>query len=279
MVSEKKKRELQNTKTQMKEYPVIGIINMHKLPGRQLHEIRNKLRGEAVIRMVKKRIITKALAESDVKGVKQLADYVKGEPALLLSRTDPFKLARKIEKSKSKAQAKPGDISPEDILIKAGPTPLPPGPVIGELQKVKLPAGVQGDKIHIMKDTVIVKEGEEVSADVASIMAKLNIEPMEIGLNVVAAWEAGAVYPNETLFVPIEEYENQVRQASSAAFNLSISINLPTPETVPFLLAKASQEATSLATEAGLITPETIGPVLAKASAQAGALAGKVEKG
>jgi len=277
MVSEKKKKDLQKVKAQMNEYPVIGLIDMHKLPGRQLHEIRNKLREEAVICMMKKRIITKALAESEAKGIKELMAHVQGEPALILSRTDPFKLARKIEKSKSKAQAKPGDISPEDILIKAGPTSLPPGPVIGELQKIKLPAGVQGDKIHVMKDTVIVKEGEEIRPDVASVMAKLGIEPMEVGLNVVAAWESGITYPASVLFVPIEEYENQLKQAASAGFNLSISINLPTPETVPFLLAKAHTEAVGLATSADIITPDTVGLALAKATAQAGAIAGMVK--
>jgi len=278
MVSEKKKKDLQEVKAQIKEYPVIGIIDMHKLPGRQLHEIRDKLRGEATIRMVKKRLITMALAESGASKIKGLSEFVGGEPALIFSRTDPFKLARKIEKSKSKAQAKPGDISPEDILIKAGPTTLPPGPVIGELQKVKLPAGVQGDKISIMKDTVIVKEGEEISADVASVLAKLGIEPMEIGLNVVAAWESGTIYPADVMFVPLEVYEDQVMEAISRGFNLAFNINLPTPETIPFLFAKASQEAASLAVSADIITPDTVGSVLAKASRQAGALGGMVSE-
>jgi len=277
MVSEKKKKTLQEVKEQLKQYPIIGIIDMHKLPGRQLHEIRNKLRGEAVIRTVKKRIITRALDQSDAKGVKELAGHITGSPAFILSKTDPFKLARKIEKSKSKAGAKAGDISPEDILIKAGPTSLPPGPVIGELQKVKLPAGVQGDKISILKDTIIVREGEEISADVAGVLTKLGIEPMEIGLNMIAAWESGIVYPAEVLFVPMEEYQRQVMEAISAAFSLSININLPTPETIPFLIAKASQEATALAISADIITPDTLGPILAKASSQADALAGMVK--
>ena len=278
MVSERKKKVLAEVREQMKEYPVIGMLDMHKMPGRQLHEIRDKLRGEAVIRMVKKRLITRALEQSDAEGVRGLISHVSGEPALILSSTDPFKLARKIEKSKSKAAAKPGDTAPEDIMIKAGPTSLPPGPVIGELQKVKLPAGVQGDKIHIMKDTVIAREGDEISEDVAGILAKLGIEPMEIGLTMTAAWESGTIYPAGILFTPLEEYEKQVMDAASSAFKLSISINHFTDETVPFLLTKASQEARALATSADIITSDTVGAVLAKASAQADALAGMVKE-
>ncbi len=139
MVSEKKKQVLKDVKSQLKEYSVVGILDMHKLPGRQLHEIRNKLRGEAVIRMVKKRIIKRALEQSDAPGIKDLVKDIRGEPALLLSKTNPFKLARKIETSKSPAMAKPGDIAPYDIEIKKGPTKLPPGPAIGDLQKIKLP--------------------------------------------------------------------------------------------------------------------------------------------
>ncbi len=278
MVSEKKKRILEEVKEQMKEYPVIGILDMHKLPGRQLHEIRKKLRGEATIRMIKKRLIIRALEQSNARDLKELTTYVGGEPALILSKTNPFRLARIIEGSKSPAAAKPGDTAPHDIMIKAGPTPLPPGPGIGELQKIKLPAGVQGDKIFIMKDTVVVKKGEEISADVAGVLAKLGIEPMEIGLNVVAVWEDGVVYPNEILFVPLEDYEKQIREASSAAFNLSINIDYFTAETVPFLIAKAQHKATALATGANIITPHTVGFILARAGMEAEALAGMVKE-
>lgn len=100
MVSEKKKQKLKEVKEDLKNYKVIGIVDMFKLPARQLYDIRNKLREEAKIKMVKKRIIKLALKECGLKNIEEIDKYVEGEPALLLSNSDPFKLARTIGTSK-----------------------------------------------------------------------------------------------------------------------------------------------------------------------------------
>jgi large subunit ribosomal protein L10 len=278
MVSEKKKKQVAELKPKLKEYTVIGVINMFKLPARQLHDIRNKLRGKAVIKMVKKRLIIKALKESGLPGIEELVPSVKGEPALLLSNENPFKLAMMISESKSSAPAKPGDISPREIMIPAGPTSLMAGPVIGELQKIKLPASVEGGKIAIKADTVVAKEGDEITADIAGVLSKLGIEPMEIGLNLVAAWESGHIYNQEILFTPPEKYLDDLKAAHSRAFSLSYSIRYFTPDNMPMFLSKAHNEATALATAANILTSETVKPLLAKADAQAKAVKALVKE-
>ncbi len=276
MASEKKIQEVKLVKEQLREYPVVGILDMFKLPARQLHLIRNKLRGEAVIRMVKKRLITRALKDSRP-GLDKLRDYIQGEPALILSRTNPFKLARIIAESKSPSPAKPGDIATKDIEIKAGPTSLPPGPVIGELQKVKIPCAVEGDKISITKDTVLVKDGDVITKDIAGVLSKLRIEPMEVSLNLLAAWEEEVIYGKDILFIPREEYIGRLKSAASGAFNLSVNINYITGDNVGFLLSKAHSEARALARSAGVVTPDTIGLLMAGAQAEAQALEKKIE--
>lgn len=273
MVSEKKKQVVKQVQKQMEEYPVVGILDMHKLPGRQLHEIRNKLRGKAVMRMVKKRLILRILKD---KGLSNLEQYVGGEPALFMTKENPFKMARILQSSKSEAPAKIGDIAPKDILIKAGPTSLSPGPVIGEFQKVKVPAGVEGEKIVIKKDTIIAKQGDVITEGIANILSKLSIQPMEIGLNLLAVQESGIVYDKEVLFVPQEQYANQLSSAISHAFNLSIYINYFTKENIALLLGKAHREGESLAMQANIITPSTIQSLLAQSSAQAKAVEKKV---
>ncbi len=278
MVSEKKRQEAQLVRGQMKEYPVIGILDMFKLPARQLQQIRNKLRGEAVIRMVKKRLIARILKDSG-SGLEKLTGHMEGEPALILSRTSPFRLARIISESKSPSPAKPGDIAPRDIEVKAGPTPLPPGPVIGELQRVKIPCAVAGDRISVSRDTVLAREGDVITKELADVMAKLGIEPMEIGLNLMAAWEDGIIYGRDILFIPQEEYISQLKSAASKAFSLSININYITPDNVAFLLSKANAEANALARNAGIITPGTIGMLMAGAKAEVEALEERIGKG
>jgi len=251
---------------------------MHKLPAKQLYEIRKKLKGHAKIRVVKKRVIKIALGESKLSGIEHLAEKMRGEPAMLFSKENPFKLAFMLNESKSTAFAKAGDIAPHDIEIKAGPTSLPVGPAIGELQRLKIPAGVEGDKIVVKKDTIIVREGEVIQKPIADVLTKLGIEPMEIGLNMLAAWEDGLVFTKDILSVPPSKYLEDLRHAHSKAFSLAFKINYYTNENIPLFLSKAHNQALSLAEKAVIVLPGTVPTLLAKAKAQHDALEKKIEK-
>ena len=277
MVSNKKKETLKSLMKQLDQYPVIGILDMHKLPGKQLHQIKEQLKGKAVIRMVKKRVIKLAMEQSKKQNLVKLTEEIKNQPALLFSEGNPFELAQTIAKSKTKAPAKAGDIAPENIVIPAGPTNLPPGPAIGELQRLKIPAGVEGDKIAVKKDTTIAKKGDTISPELADLLPKLGIEPMEISLNLLAIWDEGTVFGKDILFIPQEHYIEQLQAAYARSFSLAIGIGYVTKETVPLLVTKAHREAVALALAAGIITDETLGPILAKAKAQADALKGMVK--
>ncbi len=272
MVSERKKETLKNLVSEIEKYPVVGIVDMHNLPARQLHQIKGQLRGKAVIKMVKKRVIMLALEQCKKSGISKLSESIQNQPAMLFSEGNPFELAQVIAASKSKAAAKAGDIAPEDIIVPEGPTNLPPGPAIGELQRAKIQAGVEGDKIVVKKEAVVVKKGEEISGETAELLTKLDIEPMEISLNLVAAWDDGMVFGRDILFIPKEHYIGQLQTAYAQAFNMAINIGHVTAETVPLLITKAHQEAVALAMEANIITSATVGNILAKATAQADAL-------
>lgn len=276
MVSEKKKLAVEELRGELERYPVIGMLDMFKLPSRQLQEIRDNLKGKAVIKMVRKNTMKLAMENVKIQGLKKLENEIKNQPALLLSEINPFELAKIIESSKSSAPAKPGDIATKDIIVKAGPTNLKPGPVIGELQRVKIPAGVDGDKIVVKEDKVVVKEGEEITKPLADVLMKLGVEPVEISLNLLAVCDRGTIYTRDVLFIPREKYENDLINAYKNAFSLALNIGLPTSDTLPFLLTKAHQEAVSLAMEANISTKETVGNLLAKAKAEAEALKEKV---
>jgi len=279
MVSENKKKVLNEVVADIEKYPVIGILDMHMLPAKQLFLIKQKLRGKAVIRMVKKRVIKIAMEQSRKKDIKKLEEKIQKQPALLFSNANPFELAQEIAKSSSKAFAKAGDIAPNDIVVQPGQTNLPPGPAIGELQRVKIPCGVEGDKIVIKKEARIARKGDVITKELAEALGKLGIEPMEISLNLLAVWDGGMVFDKALLTIPPEHYVSQIKSAYSSALNLALSINYVTASTVPLLLAKAHSQAVSLALEAGIATPETAPMLLAKAHSQATALKGMMKEG
>jgi large subunit ribosomal protein L10 len=231
----------------IKQYPVIGMLNLYKTPANALQKIKKELKGKAVIKIARKSTLLFALDKS---GKGNLKEFVADYPALMLANLDPFRLYLFLQKKKTPAAAKPGDMPTRDIEVKAGPTDLPPGPAISTLTKVGLPAKVEAGKIAIAKDKVILKAGEKVSLDLASALQLLKLQPMEIGLNVVVFEENGIVYKKEQLFIDEEKLKNDIQTAIQNAFNLAVNAEYPTKETIGFMLVKAQMQAKQLVTEA-----------------------------
>lgn len=274
MVSERKKQVLQELKKEMTGHKVVGIVDMNKLPARQLLELRGNLKGKAVIRMAKKRVIALALKESRLD---KLAEYKAIMPTLLFSDENPFRLARVIAEAKSSAPAKAGDVLDKDVVVQAGPTSIAAGPAIGEFQKLKIPVGVEDGKIAVKKETAVARKGDEVTPEMASLFQKLGINPVEIGLNLLAVCEEGMVYPKDVLFVPPGYYLDQLKEGYSNAFALTLSVGFVTRDNVETLLSKAHAEAKSLAMELGFVSEETLLPLLAKGVKEAEMLKEKVK--
>ena len=237
----------------MNKYPVIGVLDMCKTPASALQKIKMNLKGKALIRVAKRRMILYAMNKAKKENLKE---YIEGYPALILTNEDPFKLFMTIKKQMVPANAKPGDVPEEDIEIKAGPTELMPGPAISTLSKVKIPAKVQAGKIAIMRDFVACKAGQPVSMDMASALQLLKLQPMSVGLNVVLFEEKGTIYKAEDMFVDETKLLNDIQLAIQNAFNLSINADYPTKETIGFMLAKAQMEAKALEAELKLDAPK-----------------------
>jgi large subunit ribosomal protein L10 len=231
----------------IREYPVLGIIDLYKTPASALQKIKKELKGKATIKVAKKSTLLFAL---DKAGKGNLKEYITGYPAMILANINPFKLFLFLQKKKTPASAKPGDVAAKDIEVKAGPTDLPPGPAISSLTKVGIPAKVEGGKIAIAKDKVVLKAGEKVSLELASALQLLKMQPMEIGLNVLAIDENGTVYKRDQLFIDEEKFVNDIQLAIQYAFNLSVNAEIPTKETIGFMLSKAQMQAKQLAAEA-----------------------------
>lgn len=241
-----------------KKYPIIGVVDMNCLPTPQLQRMRAQLRGQVEIFMAKKKVMQKAIAGiNDMAGIHELNQYMeKALPALLLTKENPFKLFKILKQNKSKAPAKAGQIAPNDIVIPAGPTPFAPGPVIGELGMLGIKTGVEGGKISIKADTVICKAGQPINDKVASLLLRLGIEPMEIGLDLKVVYEKGVLYPKKVLDIDETKFMSDLMRAAAEAYNLAIEAAYTSKDTTEELLMKAFKEARAVAEEGKITTEE-----------------------
>lgn len=195
----------------------------------------------------------------------ELQKYSEGMPALVFTTENPFRLCSELAKSKSKAPAKAGQKAPRDISVSAGPTSFTPGPVISQLGKYGIKTGIEGGKIVIKQDGTVVRKGETISAELAGILARLGIEPMEIGLNLTAVYENGTVYTSDVLLIDETEYANKIATAYSDSLNLAVYVAYPTKETITILLGKVHHDSVAVAVSGGILTSETTQDIIRKA--------------
>ena len=275
-VSEEKKKLVARLVDLIDKNDIVGMINMENLPAKQLRNMRTQLRGNVQLLMTKKRFIKLALEKSKKPNIKEMEKHVKGMPALLFTNQNPFSLFKLLKKSKSTAPIKAGQKAPRNIVVNAGATNSAPGPVIGELGSFKIKAGIEAGKVVIKEDSTVAKEGDVINDKLAALLTRLGIEPMEIGLNLVAVYEKGEILTSDTLDIDEDAFKAKLMGAASEAYNLAIFAAIPMKDTIKTLLNKAHFDAYVIAKEKNILTSETVKEKIAEAEAQMNALKDKL---
>ncbi len=270
-VANKKKDEVAKLTSLIQEYPIVGVVDITSLPSAQLQAIRKRLKKDMLLRITKKRLFRLAIKQiKNKQGLEQLENSLNHcMPALVLTKESPFKLSKLLIQNKSKALAKVGQKAPRDLVIPAGPTPFGPGPIIGELGAAGIKAAIEGGKVVIREDKLLVKEGEIITKKQSDLLAKFNIKPMEIGINVVSLYEKGIVYLSSVLSIDEAEYVNKLRDAHHSALALALSKHILTKDTIKQELSQAHRAAYGLAVSKDIVTDETLKNILSKGEAQA----------
>lgn len=240
-----KKAAVAELKKKLAEYPVVAVATLQNLPSRQYNLIKKKLRGQAEIIVARTTLLQRAIDEARPE-LKELAKQFSGSSALLFTKQNPFKLYQAIKANKSKTAAKAGQIAPIDLVVPAGETSLAPGPVLTELKQAGISARIVGPKVVIDKDSRVAKKGDVLTDVQAKVLAKLGVEPMEVGLNVLAAWEAGTVYLQAILDVDADSFKQQLILAHQQAVNLGVHAEIFNATTTPLIIAKAARAANAL---------------------------------
>jgi len=259
----------------LSSHKTIALVDISGLRALQFQRLRKALRESVQIKVAKNSIIRKAIEElKELKGMdfSPLKDFLTGQLAVVASDLSPFEVHALLEKNKVPAKAKPGDVAVKDIVIPAGNTGIPAGPAISLFKRFKVPVKVEEGSIYVTKDTVVVKAGEAIPAEVAELLGKLGIEPMEAGLKVKVAFYEGVLFRPEDLKIDVEDCKKKIADAFTRALSLAINIVFVTPESAPYIISKAVAEARNLAVNACYPIREVMGYIIAKAHAQAMAL-------
>jgi large subunit ribosomal protein L10 len=267
--------EVKELKEYLKNYRAFLIADLNAFPTDKLHELRKRLRNIAIFRVTKNSLFEIALKESDI-NTEKLKKYLSGTNLFIFTNENPFSLASILSKSTLKRYPLPGDKADEEVLIPAGDTGLPAGPILSVFGKLKIPTRVQEGKVYVTKDTIIAKPGDPIPAEAIPILQKLGIMPVYVKLNVKIAYDNGILIEGEKLKLDINEYKIYLTSAYLNGLHLATEIGYVTKETIFNIINKAYIHAVSLATEIGYVTKETINYIITNAVIKAYAIVNKI---
>jgi large subunit ribosomal protein L10 len=257
---------------------VVAVVDVSGVPASNMIDMRNTLRERMNITMAKKSLMRIAWSDAG-RPEEEIEALLEGaeQPCVVHSESmNAFEIFGELEKTRQGRPAKAGETFPTDVTIPAGPTEFGPGPIVGEFNAVGIPAKIDKGKVAIQRDTTFT-EGDEISADLGIMLAKLGINPIEIGLILTGAIESGHFFNSSDLDLDTDGLRSDIVSATSGAFNLACNVRWFSSTTTPTLISKASSEALSVAMEAGIVNEATAAAILSQAQSRALSLAGQLD--
>lgn len=258
------------------EAPVTALVGVRGVPGAALQSMRRELRsrGHPIV-VATNSAIRHALetAGAERPALRELMAAVDDQTAVLAADGNPFALFQEFLRTRSPTPARGGEIAPHDIFVPAGSTSFKPGPIVGELQQAGFAAAIEKGKVVLKKDTTIVRAGQPIPRAVATILTRLDIKPLEVGLTVRGVVQGSTYYPGSALNVDLDGMRADLGRAARRALGLAVELAYVTPTTLEPIAARAHRRALGLAIAVGYPTPETLEPLFGKAMREAAAVA------
>jgi len=238
-VSDEKKRIVEEVSNLMKTKKTILVASIKDIPASQFQVIGKKLRTKALVKVLKKNLVFRAIDLCKEEEIKKLKEEIKSDIAMLFSDLDSFDLALELVKNKSPAKAKAGQEAPEDIEIPEGPTELVPGPAISELGALGIQIQIEKGKISIKKSKIIAKKGEKISVAASELMSKLDIKPFSVGFVPLAAFDTKEKKLYLNINIDREKTLNDLKNSFTKSLAFAVEIGYTTEDTIKFLIRRA----------------------------------------
>jgi len=273
-----KKDTVKDLVSLLKSGDTLAVIDIHGVPAGAMIGMRKDLRGSMKIQVAKKQLMRLAWEECGF-NADQLEKLFESavQPALLSSDSlNSFSLFTELKKTEAGRAAKPGDIAPYQIVVEKMDTGMPPGPIVGDLNSVGIPAKIMGGSVQIQKRTVVLEEGEVFEGEMGMMLSKIGINPIVTGLKLCGTIEDGTLFEPATLDIDYEQFNSDLISHAAGAFNLACNITWFTSQTMPTLVAKASGEALAVAVEAAVVNDTTAPHIIGRANRAALGIAGSL---
>ncbi|KAH8676307.1 ribosomal protein L10-domain-containing protein [Xylariales sp. PMI_506] len=244
-------------KNLLEEYKSVFIVTVDNVSSQQMHEVRQSLRGEAVVLMGKNTMVRRALRTfiNDTPEYERLLPHIKGNVGFVFTNGDLKEIRDKILSNKVAAPARAGAVAPIDVWIPAGNTGMEPGKT-SFFQALGVPTKIARGTIEITTDLKLIETGLKVGPSEATLLNMLNISPFTYGLGVAQVYDQGNAFPPSVLDIGEEQLLKTFSSAITAIASISLAINFPTLPSVIHSIVNSYKKVLAVAVETEYSWPE-----------------------
>lgn len=272
----KKEAYFQKLKGYLEEYKAVFIVSVDNVGSNQMHQVRQSLRGEAVVLMGKNTMVRRALKvlSEEHPDYEKLIPFVRGNVGFVFTNKDLKDIREKVLDNRVAAPAKAGAVAPVDVTIPAGGTGMEPGKT-AFFQALGIPTKIAKGTIEITQDVHLIKVGTKVGPSEATLLNMMNISPFTYGLIVTQVYDNGTVFHPNILDVTDETILEHFLSGVKTVAAISLATRFPTVAAVPHLIVNNFKKllAISAVTDYTFKESETLKEYLADPSKFAAAAA------
>ncbi|KAH9902267.1 60S acidic ribosomal protein P0 [Xylariomycetidae sp. FL2044] len=254
---QKKAEYFPKLKGLLEDYKSVFIVTVDNVSSQQMHEIRQSLRGEAVVLMGKNTMVRRALRTfiPDAPEYDRLLPHVKGNIGFVFTNSDLKEIRDKILANKVAAPARAGAIAPADVWVPAGNTGMEPGKT-SFFQALGVPTKIARGTIEITTDLKLVEASTKVGPSEATLLNMLNISPFTYGLGISQVYNEGNAFPPSVLDIGEEQLLKTFSSAITTIASLSLALNFPTLPSIMHSLVNGFKKVLAVAVETDYSWPE-----------------------
>ena len=243
-----------------KKYKNIVIADVKDISTDKIQKIRHEIisLGETETLCGKTTVIQKSLhdmkeaAKGDLPKhlpIKELEDFIEAMPGihllLIFTNRDIAEIASITGKYVIEKQAKPGQISPVEIIIPAGPTGMDSSQ-IDYFQALKIPTKVMRNQLEITTATKILTVGQKITLSEINLMKKFNIKPYKHQMKIKKLLLNGKLYGEEILKVTDDYMKTKLEQGIKNILGFSLAAHVPTQASAPHVISNAFRNICAL---------------------------------
>ncbi|KAF3056339.1 60S acidic ribosomal protein P0 [Daldinia childiae] len=254
---QKKAEYFPKLKGLLEEYRSVFLVTVDNVSSQQMHEIRQSLRGEAVVLMGKNTMVRRALRTfiADTPEYERLLPHVRGNIGFVFTNGDLKTIRDKILSNKVAAPARAGAVAPADVWVPAGNTGMEPGKT-SFFQALGVPTKIARGTIEITTDLKLVESGSKVGPSEATLLNMLNISPFTYGLGISQVYDQGNTFPPSVLDISEDQLLKTFTSAITTIAALSLALNFPTLPSIIHSLVNSYKKVLAVAVETDYSWPE-----------------------